>query len=177
MKLNYKIDEIDFLTFQLYTCSKSERIQKKKKKNHILLSAGFFLAAIWFYIIDLQLTAICSFIYAVFTALFYPRFFNKKHKKHYQSYIREHYAQRFGTTEELEFNNKTIASKDKVGEGYINLDHVELINEIESHYFIKISTGQSIIIPKKQISNNQEFKTHLKSLGLKINNDTNWKWA
>ena len=115
-------------------------------------------------------------IVAIFSALFYPRFFKWKYKKHYAAYIKENYAERFGLTETLEINNESLFSKNKTGEGKIHLSEIKKIDETGKHFFLKLSTGVSLLIPKNELTNVNEVRNKFEEFGLKLNNEIHWKW-
>lgn len=176
MTLEYKIDEQDFLDFQLFTASKSDRINKKKRNGWILLTIGSIVVALYFYLNENVAMTIYFGLVAIACGLFYPKYFKWKYKKHYKTYIKENYSKRFGQIEALEINNDYIFSKDKTGEGKINISEIERVDETDNHFFLKISTGLSLIIPKKELENVDELRENFKEIGLTVNNETNWTW-
>lgn len=176
MTIEYKIHEQDFLDFQLFTASKSDRINKKKRNGWIFLTVGSIAVAFYFYLNQNNLMSIYFGLVAVATGIFYPKYFKWRYNKHFKTYIKENYSKRFGKIETLKINNDHIFSKDKTGEGKINLSEVEKIDETDNHFFLKISTGLSLIIPKRELENIDEFKSKFKNLGFIINNETNWRW-
>ncbi len=176
MKLEYKIEENDFLDFQLFTASKSERINKKKKNGWLSLTIGAIIVGVYFYLNQNILMAIYFGLVSLACGLFYPKYFKWRYKKHYKAYITENYSKRFGLTEIIEINDDFILSKDKTGEGKIKLAEIEKIDETGNHFFLKVSTGMSLIIPKDRISSPNILRVEFEKLGLKINNERNWKW-
>lgn len=176
MILKYKIKEQDFLDFQLFTASKSDRINKKKRNGWILLTVGAIVIAFLFYLKENTTITIYFGFVAVVCGLFYPKYFKWRYKKYYKTYIKENYSKRFGETETLEINDNHILSKDKTGEGKINLSEIEIINETDNHFFLKISIGASLLIPKKELKNVDKLREKFKEIGLAINNETNWNW-
>jgi len=80
----------------------------------------------------------------------------------------KNYASRFDELEYLEINNETIFSKDKVGESIINISEIEKIDETERHFFVKISGGVSLIIPKYKIENPNDVHTQFELLGFSV---------
>ena len=76
----------------------------------------------------------------------------------------------------LEINNDSIYSKDKTGEGKINISEIEKVDETNKHFFLKISTGLSLIIPKDRLNKPDDLRTKFQSLGLIVNNMINWEW-
>lgn len=176
MILEYKIEEQDFLDFQLFTASKSDRINKKKRNGWILLTMGSVVMALYFYLNENVAMTIYFGLVAIACGLFYPKYFRWRYKNHYKTYIQENYSKRFGQVETLEINNDWIFSKDKTGEGKINISEIERVDETNNHFFLKISTGLSMLIPKKQLENVDELRENFEEIGLTVNNETNWTW-
>ena len=176
MKLEYTINESDFLDYQLYTASKSERINRKRRNGQILLTVGFAILALIFYMNTKVVLAIYFGIFSLATAIFYPRYFKRRYKKHYQGYIKEYYSKRFGQAVLTEIQDDLIYSRDHVGEGNIKMEEIEEVNETAKHFFLKVSTGQSLIIPKGTTVNPDEVRARFQALGLKINDEQAWKW-
>lgn len=176
MRIEYKIHEQDFLEFQLFAASKSDRINKKKRDSWILLTLGSIVAAFYFYLNQNNPMAIYFGLVAIACGLFYPKYFRWRYKKHFQTYIRENYSKRFGESEIIEITTDSIFSKDKTGETKINLSEIEKVDETNNHFFLKISTGHSLIIPKNELSETDALRKKFKDLGLPVNNETNWKW-
>ena len=176
MTLEYKIDEQDFLDFQLFASLKSDRINKKKRNGWILLTAGSIIVAFYFYLNKNNPMTIYFGFIAVATGIFYPKYFKWRYKKHYKTYINENYSKRFGKIETLEINSDSILSKNKTGEGKINLSEIEKIDETENHFFLKISMGISLLIPKRELKSVDELREKFKEIGLAINNETSWTW-
>ncbi|MFV0472052.1 MAG: YcxB family protein [Paludibacteraceae bacterium] len=176
MTIEYKINEQDFIDFQLFTASKSDRINRKKKTERILLTIGSFIIALCFYLTHNTPMMIYFGLVAVVCGLFYPKYFVWRYKKYYKSHIKEYYSKRFGQTERIEINNDSVFLKDKIGEGKINLSEIDKIDETNDHFFLKVSTGVSLIIPKREIPNPYVVRDKFADIGLRVNDETNWKW-
>jgi hypothetical protein len=176
MILEFKIDEQDFLDYQLFAASKSVRISKRKRDGWIVMTVGPIFVAISFYFTQNIAMVVFFGIAAIICGIFYPKYFNWRYKKHYKTYIKENYPKRFGQIETLEINNDNIFFKDKTGEGKINLSEFECVDETSNHFFVKVSTGVSLIIPKKGLNNNDEIRKKFNDLELTVNDETNWRW-
>lgn len=176
MKLEYTIHEQDFLSFQLFEASKSLRINRKKRNGWIVMTIVSLLFAYYSYSNQNNTMTIYFLVIALITGLFYPKYFIWRYKRHYKLSIKEAYSNRFGQTETLEITDDFILSKDKTGEGKINLTEVEKVNETQTHFFIKLSTGLSLIIPKAELDNTYELRSVFKKLKLQLNDETNWTW-
>jgi hypothetical protein len=177
MILEYQITEQDFLDFQLFTASQSTRIKRKKRNGWIFLTLGSLIFSLFFFIDSNIVLAVYFGVFAVICGLFYPKYFVWRYKKHYRTYLKDNYAKRFGETEVLEIQDDFIISKDKTGEGKINISEIEKVDETDNHFFLKISTGLSLIIPKNGIENQDDLRTKFQSLRLILirSINTNWK--
>jgi len=168
MKIEYKIEENDFLDYQLFTASKSKRTMKKKRNGWILLTVASIILGIYFYFQNNIAMTIYFGLIAIICGLFYPKYFNWRYKKHYKNYIKENYQKRFGEIEIIEISKEYICSKDKTGEGKIKLKEIDEVSETKNHFLLKISTGMSLIIPKREIENLDIIKNKFDEIGLKI---------
>ncbi|MBT4969393.1 MAG: hypothetical protein HOM80_10340, partial [Bacteroidetes bacterium] len=170
------LEKNDFLLFQLYTASKSVRIKRKKIRSWILLTLGSIFFTFYFHLDNSQFLTyyflFCSFL----VGFFFPKYFKWRYKKHYLKNIKEHYSNRFGIETTLEFTDAGIHTKDKTGESKINISEVEIVNETMYHYFIKISSGMSLIIPKSKITEPKILMKQFEKMKLSINKELNWKW-
>lgn len=176
MTLEYKINEQDFLDFQLFTASKSDRINKKKRNGWISLTLGSIIIALYFYLGENTEMTIYFGLVAMVCGLFYPKYFKWRYKKHYKNYIQDNYSNRFGQIAYLEIGSDYILSKDKTGEGKIILSEIERVDETDDHFFLKISTGMSLLIPKRELNDIDKLRDKFKEIELTINDETKWTW-
>ena len=176
MKISYKLQEQDYFMHLLYTASTSENIQKKKRKGHLFLVIGFVIAACYFYLQENNMFAIYFGVVAIVFALFYPIYFKLRYKKYYKKYVQENYSKHFNVTETIEISSDSIHIQNKIGEGKVNLSEIEKVNEIQEYFFVELSTGNSLVIPKKELTEIDELRMKFKEVGLKVVDDTAWKW-
>lgn len=174
MKISYTLGFDDFLSFQLYVFSNSDRIQKKKQRGRFYLGIGSFALSLFFYFQEDALMFYYFAFIGVLILLFYPKYFNWRHKKHYSKHIQETYTERIGRTEELEISDDAILTKDNVGEGRLNLSAIKDVTETAEHFFINISSGQSFILPKRELEDVAEVKAKFQSVQLAICDDQQW---
>lgn len=172
----FQLAEEDFLAFHLYTASKSSRINRKKRNGRLYLVLGSLLIGTLFYLGGNMTMVVYFGAVALITSLFYPRYFQWRYKEHYRSFIRENYTKRFGMKETLEIGEDAIWSMDEVGESKIYLKEVEQVNETGRHFFMKLSTGVSLIIPKGELDDPELLRTTFESLGLPVHSDLDWVW-
>ena len=96
MTIDYKIDEKDFLTHQLFVASKSDRIKRKRKRSKILLPLIYVAFGLLFLFQDKVSLTIIFFIIGLLWFLIYPFFERRHYIKHYTGFIKENYQDRLG---------------------------------------------------------------------------------
>lgn len=180
MIIDFKIEEKDFLIYQLYAASKSERIKKTRRRSKIVAPLIYVIVGFMFFFPARYSTAIILFIIGLLWFFIYPLWEKGHYVRHYRHFIKENYKDRFGRTATLEFNNDFILERDNGSESRILTTEVEEINEISTMIFIKLKGGQSVILPKDKIADIDQLTTRLKELSIhlriKYNIDEQWKW-
>ncbi|MDQ5930073.1 MAG: hypothetical protein QG594_1856 [Bacteroidota bacterium] len=180
MIIEYKLDEKDFLTHQLFIASRSERIRKKRQKNKIIIPLIYVAIGLMSFFQDNYSTTIIFFIVAFFWFTMYPLWERRYYKKHYQAFISENYKDKIGRTATLEFDNDFILAKENGSESKVLTKELEEINEISTTIFIRLKGGQSFILPKDKIPRVENIKARLKELAtylnIKYDIDEKWEW-
>ncbi len=180
MTFQYNIDETDFLTFQLYTASKSKNIKKRRLKNKIIVPIFYLAIGLFFFYLNNLLIAILFTLFAFAWYLLYPKWEKHFYVRHYKKFIQENYKERLGRLVAIEFNNESIIAKDNGSESKIILTELEAFNEIPQAIYVKIKTGQSFIIPKSKIFKIDEIRLEIKTLASKLeipyNDENDWEW-
>jgi len=176
MEFTYKLESVDFLQYQLFTASKSNRITKKKMYGWLVFSLAASLFAVYCYFNDSTALAIYFGVIAAVWGLFYPKYFSWKYYKHYKSFINENYTNRFGKTTTISLSKDYVIATDDSGEGKIKTSDIVTVNETSQYLFITFSSGESLIIPKKELANFDELKNSFVKIGCSINNELSWGW-
>jgi ABC-type multidrug transport system fused ATPase/permease subunit len=180
MTIEYKINENDFLTHQLFVASKSDRIKKKRQRSKVILPLIYVALGLLFLFKDKVSLSIIFFIIGLLWFFIYPIYERRHYVKHYKGFIKENYKDRLGRTANLEFNNEYILAKDNGSESKVLTTELEEICEIPTTIFIRLKGGQSFILPKDKITDFDKVKTRLKELAdhlkIKYNTDEKWEW-
>ncbi|MGB0915103.1 MAG: hypothetical protein ACPGVI_03480 [Crocinitomicaceae bacterium] len=176
MKYSYQLEEKDLLAYQVYTASKSERINRKKKAGRIIMTIIALFLVLNFYSASNTMMTIYFSIVAIGVWVFYPRYFKWRYTKLYSNFIVQNYSTKIGEEEIIEIDQKSIFIKDNTGEGKFDLSEVESLIEVQEHLYIKLNIGTALVTPKDQVTNYQEVINKFKSLNLPIVDETNWKW-
>lgn len=180
MTVDFKIEENDFLTHQLYIASRSQKIKKKRLRSKLivpLIYVGFGLMCLYegnYFVMSIFI------IFGFLWFLFYPIWERKHYVNHYKGFIRENYKERLGRTSILKFANDFIDVKEDGSESKIATREIEEIVEIPSLILIRFKIGHSFVIPKDKITDLNVFREKLKELAVYLNIsyvlEENWKW-
>lgn len=174
------LDEKDYLTFQLYTASKSPQVKRMRLMSWGLTTFVFLCCAFLFYSSANQFLAVYFLVCTVLAAIFYPFYSRWRYKRHYLKHVQNTYKNKFGTSTQLTFTQDAIINKDLNGEFKFNTNEIEAIHEIKDYYFIKSKGGLSLIISKLKTPDIHYIKESIdrliKEKNIPLNVDFNWKW-
>lgn len=180
MTINYSIDENDFLTYQLYTASKSERIKKKRQRNKLMVPIFYILLGLYGYFTDRPIVMIIFWSIAVLWFCFYPLYERNRYRNYYKDLIKENYKGRLGQTGTLHFSEDFMLAIEDENESKISTKEIEQFIEISSAVFIKLKSGIFLILPKNKIPQFEQLKSYLMELAEGLNVDyaieENWEW-
>jgi hypothetical protein len=180
MTIEYKIDETDYLTQQLFLASKSERIKKKRQRNKVLLPLVSFIFGLLFFFIKKNAMTVQLFIIGILWFFVYPHWERRLYVNHYKKFIKENYKDRLGKAGTLEIENEFIFAKEDGMESKVLTTELDVIIEIPTTIYLMLKNGQSFIIPKDKISNINVLTARLKELAedlkIKYDIDENWVW-
>jgi hypothetical protein len=180
MTIDYKIDENDFLTHQLFVASKSDRIKKKRQRSKVIASLIYFAFGLLFFFEDKLFLTIIFFIVGFLWYFIYPLWERQHYINHYKGFIKENYKDRLGRIATLEFSNDFILAKDNGSESKVLTTELEEICEIPTTIYVRLKGGQSFILPKDKIANYDIVKVRLKELAIylkiKYDSDEKWEW-
>ena len=180
MTFNYKISLNDFLTYQLYNASISERIRKKRQRNKFLIPLLYFGFCAMLLYQNQLIGGITFFCVGVSWFFVYPVWEKYRYVKHYSGFIQESHKDRIDKVVTIQIERDFIISKDDSSESKIQTTEVEEIIELPSIIMMKLKSGQAFVLPKKGIENCDELISYLKSLtkdwGVEYHEQIDWVW-
>lgn len=176
MTFTYSLELADYLVYQLFTASQSPRIQRQLRRTHIGLSLASGVLAVLFYLQSNVAMAVYFGTVTGVVAVFYPRYFKWRHRRHYQKHIEEHYTDRVGEGIELTLENDKIETRTATAQSTIELSQVQQINDLPAHILVQLAGGQSLILPKRHIEDHAAFWAAWQRQGLEVVDHRNWKW-
>lgn len=177
MNLNYKLTNSDFLEYQLYTSSKSELHKRRRFRSRIIVPIIYTLFGLYlgYNNGDIGIGIVFAGI-GLLWFIFYPMVLKWRYKKLFQKDIEENYKNRINKKVEIDFDEDSVSLKDFTSESKINGNELKELIETKNHFFIKMTTDLSIIVPKQAIENQTEFKRHVTGLGAEYVDELNWQW-
>jgi hypothetical protein len=174
MHITFKIEQDDFLTFQLYTVSQSKNVLRTRRRGQLLTTVAGLLLTLNLFVTGSYIAACVMLVFAIAIYFLYPRYHKWRLKSHFLKFSKKNYGSQFGQEESLETKGDHIISKNIAGEGKVNARELESLIEIKEHYFLKMKNGSSIILPKRDILETKELKKDLKKMGVKMIKDLDW---
>lgn len=176
MKLEYILEEKDFLNYHLFTMSENRQAKKMMTTSKlVLIGLLLFLGVNSYNKGNVEFTFI-YIILAILVLFFFNKLYKARLKKHFSKIVKNTYSNRIGEKETMELNSEFIITEDKTGEGKTKISEIEKIDETLNNFFIKLSNGSSFIISKKGIENTEPIKKEWKELNIPIHENMSWKW-
>jgi len=179
MVIKIALFEDDYLTYQLYTASKNKRTKNKRTQSWLIITGAFSIFAVFFKQNNNLFLTYYFVILAVLSLCFYPFYQRYYYKRQYKKYVLDNNANSFGKEVIIDIDADYLQTKSIGSEGKISTSGIAQLNEIGSHYFIKLNSGSSLIIPKKMVDE-QLFLAELNEIAQKnnipLNHELNWKW-
>ena len=176
MKLEYALQEEDFLQFHLYIGSNSENYDRSILFNRWIFASVLLLLSGWNYFQGGFFWAIYCGIIGVALMLFYPRFLKWRYERHYLRHIRQHYADRIGKTAQLSFTETHLVIKDASSEGKTLISDLQGLIELPERFLLHLPGGHYLNIPKRILSDPEQTKASILQLGIPYQDALDWKW-
>lgn len=177
MQISYQLTNDDFLQRQLYASSKSEQHKKTRFRSRASLSIIYVvLGAVLSLSPDKQGLGITFITLGVIWFVLYPIYSRWRYKKHFQKHVKENAKDAINKTVEVSIDETFIEIKDPTGESKLKGSELTELIEIKTHYFIKLTNGSALIVPKHAVTNQEDFKTKIINFGVEHINELDWEW-
>ena len=176
MKLEYILEEKDFIDYHLFAMSENKKARKMMNTTKFILVGLFLFIGVNMYNQSNTEFAIVFVIIAILLFIFFNRMYKSKLRNHFAKIVRNSYAKRIGEKESMEFTHDYMITIDKSGEGRTKISEIEKIDETQTNFFIKLSNGSSFIVSKNGIDNLQQIKRKWEELNIPISDNLTWEW-
>jgi hypothetical protein len=180
MEFEFKVNEDDFLTYQLFNASRSAKIKKIRRRNRSLVPILYLIVSIMFLLFQNYAMAFGFFLISVLWFVIYPMFERRRYVKQFKKNIAEKFKDKTDKNSKVILQDDIWLTKDEEKEAKFSVNDFKEINEIDSHIYIVLKSGYVLIIPKKEVNNIVELIRMLKELALKhsfvYNKNLEWEW-
>ena len=176
MKLEFILEEKDFLDYHLFSISENKNAKKIERIGKFVLASFFIYFGLNLYNSDNIELAILFGVLAILSVLFFNKLYKSRMIKHQSKIIKNSYSKRIGEKETMEFTSEYLITEDKTGQGKTKLSEIECVNEVPNNFFIRLSNGSSFIISKKGLKNLDQLKDKWKELNIQVIEHMNWEW-
>ena len=176
MKLEYILEEKDFIDYHLFSMSENKKARKiMNMTKFIMVGILLFIAINMYNKNNIEFAFIIGII-TILGFIFFNKLYKSKLRKHFSKIVKNSYSKRIGEKETMEINSEFIITEDKTGEGKTKISEIEIINETKDNFFIKLSNGSSFIVSKKGINNIELIKKKWKELNIPLSENLTWEW-
>ena len=108
--------------------------------------------------------------------ILYPLYSQGRYKRHFEKHIDEHYQNRVNKPLAIALDENALQATDAGSLSKIDAGQLKELIETPEHFFIKLASGDAVIVPKAAIDNQAAFKARLTEMGATYVNELNWKW-
>ncbi|MDQ3536126.1 MAG: hypothetical protein M3421_10925, partial [Bacteroidota bacterium] len=180
MEFEFKVNEDDFLTYQLFNASRSAKIKKIRRRNRSLVPILYLIVSIMFLLFQNYAMAFGFFLISVLWFVIYPMFERRRYVKQFKKNIAEKFKDKTDRNSKVILQDDIWLTKDEEKEAKFSVYDFKEINEIDTQIYIVLKSGYVLIIPKKEVNNIVELIRMLKELALKhsfvYNKNLEWEW-
>ena len=176
MKLEYVLEQDDFVNYHLFLISESKQSKIFLNFLRVGITVAFIFMSYKIYNQGRMFLAIIAGCVAVSFFLFFGKLYKSKLKKFYSENVKRDNSNRIGELETIEFENDYLITNTKIGAGKIKVSEIQVINETQDNFFINILNNPTLIIPKRGIENIELVKQKWKDLKVPMADYLSWKW-
>lgn len=165
MELNYKLNEEDYLDFNLFHAKNSPAVQKQVTMQRIFVPVLYIVLAILasiFLDMPFLILFIPFLIIGILWSIFYPAYFYRLIKRNATKMMREGKNEGVLGAHKMIFTEDGLREISPKGELSISWSGIENFGEGPSGFYLYNSGLSALIIPKKELGNSEEVGGFLK---------------
>lgn len=170
------LTENDHITFQLFDASTNALKIRNRRKSLIYLISFGVLILLFGYTTENNFLMYYGCFFSILALVFGNTYLKWRHKRHYTAHTRNYRKDVGDEIVNLEILEDVIKMTNRTGESILKISEFQLIDEIPQHYFIKIGTGPTLIVPKTDIALNEEIKEMIVRYNIPHLARPDWKW-
>lgn len=168
--------ENDHIMFQLYEASTNQVKIKSRKKSFFILLALSILVILYGYWKSNNFLVYYGLFCTFLVLTFGNTYLGWRHKKHYTRHVQNNRNGRPDETVQIEISDDQIRMIDQVSDSTVKIAEITRVNEIKDYYFLKLSTGPTIVVPKTVPALNEDVKAMIRNHNIPHVLQLDWKW-
>lgn len=170
------LTENDHIIFQLYEASTNPVKIKSRKKSYFFLLVLSLLVICYGYLKN-ETFLMYYGLFCTFLVLCFGNFYLQwRHKRHYTKQVKNNLNCQSVESVQVEIVDDHIRVIDKVSDSSVKISEITEVNEIKDYFFLKLSTGLNLIIPKTVSALNDEVNVMIKNHNIPHVVQLDWKW-
>ncbi|NQX42984.1 YcxB family protein [Pedobacter steynii] len=99
-----------------------------------------------------------------------------RHKRHYKKHVKNNFNCQSEESVQIKIIDDHIRMIDSASDSNVKISEIKAVNEIKDYYFLKLSTGPNLIIPKTLTSLNNEVNEMIRNHNIPHFVQLDWKW-
>lgn len=180
MNLEYALTEQDFLDYQMYSATKSDRINKKRQRSRMGMSLLYLSFGVFFLATQSYAFGGAFMFVSIIWYFAKPTLDKKRYENHFRGFINEQYKENFDRKVNLELTDDYIFAKEAGMESKVPVTELIEVTELKNLILIKLKKGQAVLLPKHSMERSEMLIARLKEIADKINisyvTELDWKW-
>lgn len=179
MDLNYTLLKEDYVVFNLFHTSKNPQVKKQRIRSWFTIAICF--GVILFFChekINADIYLIAAFF--VIILIIYPFILTASYKRNIDRAVNANYGDAYTEQVSITIGSSYIESTDNKSLTRINTPHIKGFVEIGNYFFIKLTSLNYIIIPKRHYQDVDFIRKELFDLSNRYNLpfdiELDWKW-
>lgn len=172
----FTLNENDFINFHLYEASTNPSKIKSRKKSFFILLVLSLLTVFCGYLKD-EIPLMYYGLFCAFLVLCFGNIYLRwRHKRHYTRHVKNNFNCQSEESVQIEIIDDHIRMIDSASDSNVKISEIKVVNEIKNYYFLKLSTGLNLVIPKTLSSLNDEVNAMIRNHNIPHFVQLDWKW-
>ena len=171
------ITDDDHIAFQLFDSSTNALKIKNRRKSWIFIILFGVITMLAGYTLDHNFLMYYGVVFTVLGVVFGNVYLKWRYKRHYVSHVKNYRKDVSDEVLEVEIVGDLIKTSDQSGDITVKISEIKVAEETANHYFLRISTGYTLIIPKTDIDLNAEVDKLIKQNNIPHTQLLDWKWS
>lgn len=166
MKIDYDLTEEDYLNFNMYHVKNSKTAMKSLKLQRFLGPIFFIVFAYIFSVIaetEILGLFIVFLIIGVLWFAFYPKYFYSHVKRQTKKMIQEGENEGLLGEHHLLMTDEGITETTSTSETKVGWESLKEFKEDDDNFYLYNSSLSAIILPKRDVANEEEVRTYIDS--------------